>query len=121
LWDILWLRQSQWRDGTTKNCGYTVEVNVAGGNKVNLWLTNCAIFNSFLVYKNLNRDSKLKYKAFVINVAKIWATDEMVAAKRVSVRPGQSIPTPRRPHVYTPGRLSGWYAETYPRENCEEW
>jgi hypothetical protein len=60
-------------------------VNVAGGNKVALWLINCAIFNSFFVYKNLNCDSKLKYKAFVMNVAKIWATDEMLAAKRVSV------------------------------------
>jgi hypothetical protein len=58
------------------------------------WLINCAIFNSFLVYKNLNRDSKLKYKAFVINVAKIWATDQMLAAKRVSVPPGPSTPTP---------------------------
>jgi hypothetical protein len=47
----------------------------AGSNKVVLWLINCTIFNSFLVYKHLNRDSKLKYKAFVMNVAKIWATD----------------------------------------------
>jgi hypothetical protein len=93
--------------GTTKNCGYTVKVNVAGSNKVALWLINCDIFNSFLVCKNLNCDSKLKYKAFVMNVAKIWATDQMVAAKCVSVRLGPSTPTPRRPHVDTPGRLSG--------------
>jgi hypothetical protein len=32
--------------------------------KAALWLINCAIFNSFLVYKNLNPDSKLEYKAF---------------------------------------------------------
>jgi hypothetical protein len=115
------LRQSQWRDGMRKNCVYTVKVNVAGSNKVALWLINCAIFNLFFVYKNLNRDSKLKYKAFVINVAKIWATDQMVAAKRVSVRPCPSTPTPCRPHVDTPGRLSGCYAETYPCENCEKW
>jgi hypothetical protein len=106
------LRQSHWREGTRKNCVYTVKVNVAGSNKVALWLINCAIFNSFLVYENLNRDSKLKYKAFVMNVAKIWATDQMVAAKRVSVWPGPSTPTPRRPHVDTPRRLSGCYAET---------
>jgi hypothetical protein len=30
--------------------------------KVALWLINCALFNSFLVYKNLNPGSKLKYK-----------------------------------------------------------
>jgi hypothetical protein len=51
--------------GTTKNCGHTVKVKVAGSNKVALWLINCANFNSFLVYKHLNRDLKLKYKAFV--------------------------------------------------------
>jgi hypothetical protein len=34
-----------------------------------------------LVYKNLNPDSKLKYKAFLMNVAKAWATDQMVAAE----------------------------------------
>jgi hypothetical protein len=30
---------------------------------------------------------KLKYKAFVMNVAKIWATDKMVATKRGSISP----------------------------------
>ncbi|PNF28210.1 hypothetical protein B7P43_G07554, partial [Cryptotermes secundus] len=54
--------------------------------KVALWLINCAIFNSFFVYKNLNTDSKLKYKAFLINVAKAWATDQMVAAEPESDR-----------------------------------
>ena len=49
--------------------------------KVALWLINCAIFNSFLVYKNLNPDSKLKYKAFLMNVAKARATVQMVAAE----------------------------------------
>jgi hypothetical protein len=43
--------------------------------KIGLWLINCAIFNSFLVYKNLNPDSKLKYKAFCMNVAKDRVTD----------------------------------------------
>jgi hypothetical protein len=38
--------------------------------KVALWLIYCAIFNSFLVYRHLNPDSKLKYKAFLMNVAK---------------------------------------------------
>ncbi|PNF17797.1 hypothetical protein B7P43_G06890 [Cryptotermes secundus] len=79
--------------------------------KVALWLINCAIFNSFLVFKNLNPHSKLKYKAFLLNVAKAWATNHTVAAEpaadTVLMRPGPSIPTPRRPHVDTPGRLSG--------------
>jgi hypothetical protein len=79
--------------------------------KVALWFINCAIFNSFLVFKNLNPNSKLKYKAFLLNVAKAWATDKMVAAETQSdtdlVRAGPSTPTPRRPHVDPPGRLSG--------------
>ncbi|PNF16035.1 hypothetical protein B7P43_G04623 [Cryptotermes secundus] len=61
--------------------------------------------------KNLNPDSKLKYKAFLMNVAKVQATDQTVAAERESdtdlVRPGPSTPTPRRPHADPPGRLSG--------------
>jgi hypothetical protein len=43
--------------------------------KVALWLINCAIFNSFSVFKKLNPSSKYKYKAFLLNVAKAWATD----------------------------------------------
>jgi hypothetical protein len=67
--------------------------------------------NLFLVYKNLNPDSKLKYKAFLMDVAKAWATDQMVVAEPESdtdlVQPGPSTPTPRRPHVDPPRRLSG--------------
>jgi hypothetical protein len=48
--------------------------------KVALWLINCALFNSFLVHKNLNPGSKLKYK-FLVQVAKAWATDEIQAAQ----------------------------------------
>jgi hypothetical protein len=42
---------------------------VKSTKKVALWLINCALFNSFMVYKNLNSGSKFKYKA--------WATDEI--------------------------------------------
>jgi hypothetical protein len=45
--------------------------------KVTLWLIKCALFNSFLVYKNLNPGSNLKYKEFLVQVAKAWATDEI--------------------------------------------
>ncbi|PNF38061.1 hypothetical protein B7P43_G00355 [Cryptotermes secundus] len=66
--------------------------------KVALWLINCALFNSFLVFKELNENSTLKYKAFLMNVAKAWATDLTVAAEPTSdtdvVRPGPSTPTP---------------------------
>jgi hypothetical protein len=70
--------------------------------KVALWLINCALFNSFLVYKNLNPRTKLRYE-FLLRVAKAWSTEQMEAAQAESdtglVRPGPSTPTPRRPHV----------------------
>jgi hypothetical protein len=50
-------------------------VKVACSNKVVLWLINCAIFNSFLVYENLNR--------FEIEIQSI--SDE--CGKRLSYRP----------------------------------
>jgi hypothetical protein len=66
--------------------------------KVALWLINCALFSSFLFYKNLNPGSKLKYKEFLVQVAKAWARDEMEAAQTQSdLRP--STHTPHRPHV----------------------
>jgi hypothetical protein len=52
--------------------------------KVALWLINCALFSSFLLYKNLNPGSKLKYKEFLVQVAKVWATDEIHAAQTQS-------------------------------------
>jgi hypothetical protein len=79
--------------------------------KVALWLTNCAIFNLFLVHKNRNPDSKLKYKACLMNVAKAWATDKMEASETESdtdlVRPGRLTSTSCKSRVDSPGRLSG--------------
>jgi hypothetical protein len=60
---------------------------VKWAKKVALRLINCALFNSFLAYKNLNPGSKLKYKEFLVQVAKAWATDEIQAAQTQSVRP----------------------------------
>ncbi|PNF35687.1 hypothetical protein B7P43_G17421 [Cryptotermes secundus] len=79
--------------------------------KVALWLINCAIFNSFTVFKKVNRNSTLKYKAFLLKLAKAWATDVTVAAVPASdtdvVQPGPSVRTRRRLQVDTPGQLSG--------------
>jgi hypothetical protein len=52
--------------------------------KVALWLINCAFFNSFLVCKNRNPGSKLKYKEFLVQVAKAWTTDEIQSAQTQS-------------------------------------
>ncbi|PNF15658.1 hypothetical protein B7P43_G15595, partial [Cryptotermes secundus] len=79
--------------------------------KVALWLINCAIFNSFTVFKKVNRNSTLKYKAFLLKLAKAWATDITVAAVPASdtdiVQSGPSVRTRQRPQVDPPGQLSG--------------
>jgi hypothetical protein len=67
--------------------------------KVALWLTNCAPFNSFLVYKNLNPGSKLKYKEFLVQVAKAWATDEMEAAQNNQTQTQYNLDHQLTPHV----------------------
>jgi hypothetical protein len=75
--------------------------------EVALWLINCALFNSFLVYKHLIHGSKFKYKEFLVQVAKAWARDEIQAAQTQSdadsVGPRPSTHTPCRPHVDSPG------------------
>jgi hypothetical protein len=35
-------------------------------------------------HKNINPESKLKYKEFLVQVAKAWATDEIQAAQTQS-------------------------------------
>jgi hypothetical protein len=79
--------------------------------KVELWIVNCALYNSFRIHKVLNLAKQLKYKIFLLQVAKAWAEDKMEAAESQSdtdsMRPGPLTPTPRRPHVDLPGRLSG--------------
>jgi tyrosyl-tRNA synthetase len=54
--------------------------------KVALWLINYALFNSFSIYKNLNRRMKLRYKEFLLRVAKAWSTEQMEAAQAVRHR-----------------------------------
>jgi hypothetical protein len=54
-----------------------------------------------LVFKKLNPHSKLRYKAFLLNVAKAWATDETVAAEPAADT------VPRKPKFDPPGQLSG--------------
>jgi hypothetical protein len=38
--------------------------------KVALWVINCALFSSFIIYKKLNPTTKLRYKEFLLRVAK---------------------------------------------------
>jgi ABC-type transporter Mla maintaining outer membrane lipid asymmetry ATPase subunit MlaF len=56
---------------------FSSEKNSEVDKKVALWLTNCALFDSFLVYKNINPATNLRYKEFLLQVAKAWAADKM--------------------------------------------
>jgi hypothetical protein len=89
-------------------CYSLLRKTVKWTKKVALWLTNCALFNSFLVYKNLIPGSKLKYKGFLVQVAKVWATDEIQAAQ-TQTRTQCDLDHQLAPHVglmwTPPGRL----------------
>ena len=37
----------------------------------------CALFNSFRMYQKLNPTSQMRYKEFLLQVAKDWATDKV--------------------------------------------
>jgi hypothetical protein len=74
-------RKSQGLSVSQMNRWHGSLVIVKWTKKVSLWLINCALFNSFLVYKNLNPWSKFKYKEFLVQVAKAWATDGIQAAQ----------------------------------------
>jgi len=74
--------------------------------KVAFWLIYCALFNSFRIYQKLNPTSKMRYKEFLLQVAKDWATDKM-ETDTDAARPGTSTQTPRVPQEDPPGRLSG--------------
>ena len=88
--------------------------------KVAFWLINCALFNSFQIYQKLNPTSKMRYKEFLLQVAKDWATDKVQTDSDTdtdAARPGTSTQTPRVPHENPPGRLSG-DMQKRARENC---
>ena len=53
----------------------------------------------------------MRYKEFLLKVAKDWATDKMETDSDTdtdAARQGTSTQTPRVPHEDPPGRLSGY-------------
>ena len=43
--------------------------------KVVLYLLNCALFNTFFVYRTLNTNKKVKYKNFLHEVGRCWISE----------------------------------------------
>jgi hypothetical protein len=92
--------------GLSSSCNTTNSTRRPSYQKHN----NIIYYNQKLI--NLNPDSKLKYKAFLIKLAKAWTTYKIVAAEPesdtdlVRLTAGTSTPTPRRLHVDLLGRPS---------------
>ena len=48
---------------------------VKWSKKMVLYLLNCALFNTFFVYRTLNTNKKVKYKNFLYKVRRSWKSD----------------------------------------------
>ena len=73
--------------------------------KVAFWLINCALFNPFQIYQKLNPTSKMRYKEFLLQVEKDWATDKVETDSDTDTDaacPGTSTQTPCVPHEDPP-------------------
>ena len=70
--------------------------------KVVLYLINCGLFNCFRIYNVLNPEKKIKYKQFLLLVAKYWITDNdnegSLATERDMSSPSSGS-TGRAPHI----------------------
>ena len=75
--------------------------------KVMLYLLNCALFNTFFVYRTLNTH-KVKYKNFLHEVGRSWISAVRNQSESSSDDPqlSQKQTTPRGPKQDPPGRLS---------------
>jgi hypothetical protein len=64
------------RAGQYLSCCSIVRKTVKWSKKVVLFLLNCALFSSFLIYKTLNKGLKVqKYKKVLHEAARIWITE----------------------------------------------
>jgi len=48
---------------------------VKWSKKVILYLLNCALFNTFFVYRTINTNKKVKYKNFLREVGRLWISE----------------------------------------------
>jgi hypothetical protein len=49
--------------------------NVKWLKKVVLYLLNCALFNTFFVYRSLHTNKKVKYKNFLHEIGRPWISE----------------------------------------------
>ncbi|XP_053960478.1 piggyBac transposable element-derived protein 4-like [Anastrepha ludens] len=74
--------------------------------RVTMYMINCALFNSFVVY-NSTKNNKVKYKKFLNDVALHWVTDSIPTEEDTNAQEaGPSTSGKRAPKTDPPGRLS---------------
>jgi len=86
-----------------------VRKTVKWSKKVVLYLVNCALFNTFFVYRTLNTNKNVKYKNFLHELGRSWISE--VRNRSESNADDLQLPeketTQRGPKQDPPGRLSG--------------
>ena len=70
-----------------------------------IYLLNCALFNSFRVYKTLNKN-KIGYKKYLLLVAKKWISDETTQSDTAVPGPSTVLQRTTMTNWDQPGRLS---------------
>jgi hypothetical protein len=93
-----------------------VRKTVKWSKKVVLFILNCALFNSFLMYKTLNKGTReQKYKKFLHKVTRNWTMERGGVVDSSSDKdkavPSEKRPTPRWPSEDPPGRLLGNFSK----------
>jgi hypothetical protein len=74
--------------------------------KVVLWLINCALFNAFRVYKTLNESNNIRFKGFLLQIAKEWAASRKEPDASSTAEDSKDKTTERAPSRDHSHRLS---------------
>ena len=87
----------------------TSEENCKMVKKVVLYLLNCALFNTFFVYRTLNTNKSIKYKNFLHELGRSWISEVQNRSESNSddLQLPEKKTTQRGPKQDSSGRLSG--------------
>jgi len=91
--------------------------------KVVLYLLNCALFNTFFVYRTINTNKKVKYKNFLHEVGRSWISEVQNQSEPNSddLQLPEKETTTRGPKQDPSGRLSGGFRIHKLEKNCWWW
>jgi len=107
------VQYNKYMNGTDRGDQYlsfysVLRKTVKWSKKVALYVLNCALFNTFFVYRTLNTDKKVKYKNFLHEVGRSWISEVQNISEYSSddLQLPEKQTTPRVPKQDLPGRLS---------------